>query len=167
MEAITVGSAMTNLISIGDPNDGFTVTQNSGSSSYIWKSYTIGTVGIGAISNGLITTLGLLSNNFLERKEELFITALNNLLKRAEFLQLSAQLSSNELTEEEFDNEIESNPGKYVVNINYLENERDIEIISSIVQKLDRPISMDDVAEIFSIEYNSLNDAISKIFLNR
>ena len=90
-------------------------------------------------------------------KEELYITAINNLNKKNEFLQLSTQLDNEIITNEEFDNELELNEGRYLIKINNDFNEEHFRFITEILPKLDRPFSSDEVSEMFSAPIDDVN----------
>lgn len=90
-------------------------------------------------------------------KEELCLVAIKNLFKKAEFLQLSLQLSENLITEDEFENEISVNPEKYVIDIKESENPEYIEIIKNIIIKIGKVFTIDEVSELFSIDVRSIN----------
>ncbi len=103
-----------------------------------------------------------LKKNYL-RKVELLSLALKNSIRKNEFLQLSLELANKFITEKEYDAEIENNHTKYVIPIDNSNNESDFKIIYSILEKLNIEITIDEVAELFSIEYDSLYQHIKSL----
>ena len=103
-------------------------------------------------------------HNFREMKKEFYyITAITNLIKKTEFLQLLIQLEEKSITEEEYEKEIEDNPSKYIIDTDYLKSQDDLTLISEIVNKIGVSMRTDDVAEIFSLELNSLNNGLKAL----
>jgi hypothetical protein len=94
------------------------------------------------------------------RKEDLCITAIKNLIKKVNFLQLINQLNEGGLTERKFQKELKQYPSKYIIETDYLKFIDDVSVISEIVEKVGIEQSIDEVAEMFSIEYNSLCSAL-------
>lgn len=100
--------------------------------------------------------------SFSKEKENLYIIAIENLLKRINFLELLQENSNKSITYEDFLNEIERNPKKYTVEIKSNNNPNILKIISEIILKIDPSIkdfSTSDVLEMFSIQ----NDKLLKI----
>ncbi len=104
-------------------------------------------------------------NNFSYnlKKENLYVTAIVNLIKKTEFLQLLIQLSEKSITEAEYDKEIEENPSKYIIETDYLNSLDDLSIIGEIVRKIGLSMQTDEVAEMFSIELSSLNNGLTAL----
>jgi len=98
-------------------------------------------------------------NNY-EAKEDLYITALDNLLKKVDYLHLTMQLDQNLIDENEFDKELE-NEDKYLIKINENFKNIDLNLILSITNKLkNRNFSSDEISELFSIEVEKIEDYI-------
>lgn len=96
-----------------------------------------------------------------ESKEELYLTALDNLLKKVDYLHLTLQLDQNLIDEEEFDKELEENEDKYLIKINHDFNSVDLQLIMSITSKLkNRKFSSDEISEIFSVDIDKIEDFI-------
>jgi len=89
--------------------------------------------------------------------------AIKNLIKKNEFLQLSLQLSEKLITEDEFENELENNPDKYLIQMNFLDQPGHIHILSGILNRIGRTFNTDEVSELFSIDIQSLNSHIRTI----
>lgn len=119
------------------------------------------------ISNEKIKDMAYTLNNIntTSIKENFYITAIRNLIKKAQFLQLVNQLSEKGITEEDFEKELEFNSSKYIIETNYLSNNTDIFILSEIVESIGSELSVDDVAEMFSFEFNSLNKSLKNALL--
>lgn len=91
-----------------------------------------------------------------KRHKELCYIIINNLFKKTNFLQLTIQLLEEQITEEEYEKEIKDNTNKYVIEINdYFTDQRDIGILFDIVKKISHTLTLDEVAEISSL--NSYN----------
>jgi|ADurb_Total_1213_FD_contig_31_1419976_length_648_multi_2_in_0_out_0_1 hypothetical protein len=94
-------------------------------------------------------------------KQDLYTTALTNLLKKINFLELHQQLLNNEITEEEFDNYLNHDSVKYTIQMNKsistLEKHLIIQIISRIGTDI-KEFSYSDIEELFSIKYNNLSN---------
>lgn len=97
-------------------------------------------------------------NNYHERLTELQNVAIKNLHKTKKLLQLDLQLANGMVTETEYSNELNSNTDKYSIEMKPMMNEDDIYVINDIVRSagIDENISVDEISEIFSIEYYSL-----------
>jgi hypothetical protein len=98
-------------------------------------------------------------------RNDFCIVAIRNLLKKNEFLELSLQLSEKLITETEFEKEIESNPEKYIITLNRLENPFQLHIISSILTKIGGTFKIDEVSELFSLDTRSINKDLKGIGL--
>lgn len=91
--------------------------------------------------------------------------AIENLIKKTEFLQLALQLSDKLITEDEFENELQNNTEKYLIQMKQLEQPGHIHIMAEILGRLGRNFNIDEVSELFSIEIQSLNKNIEAIGL--
>lgn len=93
-------------------------------------------------------------------RNEYCIVAISNLLKKNEFLQLSLQLSEKLISEEDFEREVENNPGKYIIE---MANEQvNLNVISSILSKIGRSFTTDQVSELFSVDPRILKSQLNK-----
>ncbi|MFW6047262.1 MAG: hypothetical protein ACOCP4_05710 [Candidatus Woesearchaeota archaeon] len=101
--------------------------------------------------------------DFYQKKELFYIKALKNLIIQNNFLELALQLEEGHITEEEYDKEIDAHPEKYVVYMDYLENQKDLGIIKSIIKKVGGEYTRDEVEELFSID----TENIESIFLDQ
>jgi hypothetical protein len=89
-------------------------------------------------------------NQLNSLRNDYCVLAIRNLIKKNEFLQLSLQLSEKLISEDEFENEVETNPERYIIK---LDNEQvNLSVISNILSKIGKSFTTDQVSEIFSID---------------
>lgn len=105
------------------------------------------------------------TNHLNNLRNDYCIIAIRNLIKKNEFLQLSLQLSEKLISETEFENEIERNPEKYIIQLNKLDNQIHLHIISNILTKIGTTFNVDEVSELFSIDTRSINSELKAIGL--
>ena len=97
-------------------------------------------------------------------KEEFLITAVKNLRRVIAFHQLHDDLQTGQITEAEFEKEVEENHDKYTIPIRPMEDENDIFLIQEIVGEIGLvDVSCDDVGELFSIDARDIVKAIEKL----
>lgn len=89
--------------------------------------------------------------DYLKKKEVYLFKIIQNLLKKNHFLQLSLELAEGQITEEEFENELDSNINKYMIDVDQIAEAEDIRIIANIIKKIGQDFSIGDVAEMFGI----------------
>lgn len=90
-----------------------------------------------------------------EEKEELYIRALRNLYRKLDFMELNQSLDMSDITEEEYDNELETHEDKYLIPApTGAPSLQQIIQITDILKRLGREknISVDEVSEMFSLE---------------
>lgn len=96
-------------------------------------------------------------------KQELYVTAIVNLLKKVNFLELNQQLLNNEISDDEFDNLLTSESFKYTIQMNKtispVEKNLIIQIISQIGSNI-KEFSISDIEELFSIKINCLSNSL-------
>jgi hypothetical protein len=93
--------------------------------------------------------------NYNKSYQKYCITAINNLIKKNEFLQLKLQVSEKILDQEEFDKELQENEEKYLIKLIPLECQDDIFVINDIVKNINGELDVDEVGELFSIDPDS------------
>lgn len=98
-----------------------------------------------------------------QREKDFCIVAIKNLLKKNRYSELSLDLAEEVITEEEFDQEIDRNPQKYTIDINYLESKMEAKIIANIVSKISENLTVDEVSEIFSVDSDDLEKKLSNL----
>lgn len=97
-----------------------------------------------------------------KRHKELCCILINNLFKKTSFLQLTIRLLENQISEEEYENEITSHPEKYVIDINkYFDDSRDLKILFDIVKNIKHSLTLDEAAEIFSLDPHDVEKNIA------
>ncbi len=103
----------------------------------------------------------VLKENFISirdkllKKENFYITAVKNLLKKINFLELYQQLLEDQITESEFNEEIERESSKYIIDIKELQDPDDLTIILDIVNKITfdlKDFSLNEINELFSVD---------------
>lgn len=101
-----------------------------------------------------------------QRSETLLIEAIRNFIKKINISELNESLNEEEITEEEFDAEINKNAFRYVINLNNITSQDDAIIISELVQKIGfdlRDLSTSEVSELFSVKEHQLVSYINAI----
>lgn len=94
-------------------------------------------------------------------KQDLYIIAIKNLLKKINFLELHQQLLNSDISEEEFDNYLENESFKYTIQMDRNSSSLEKNLIVQIISKIDpviKEFSLSDIEEMFSIKYNSLSN---------
>jgi len=97
-------------------------------------------------------------------KDNYCFTAINNLIKKNNFLQLSLQLSENQITEEDFEKELDENIGNYLIEMKNLVNSSELKIISNILLSIGKSFSVDEVSELFSVDLKSMNNELLTLY---
>ena len=95
-----------------------------------------------------------------QKKEFLYINALKNLIIQKNFLDLALQLEEGNITEEEYDNEIDTYPEKYVADADLLVQSDDIAIIKDIIKNMGMHLTIEEISEIFSLDTEQLETKI-------
>lgn len=91
-------------------------------------------------------------------KENLYIKAIENLLKQKEYLNLVYQASNNLISNDEFNEELEKNEEKYLIKIDNNFDNRKFQILIKALEKIKYNFSDDDISEIFSMETNNISN---------
>ena len=125
-------------------------------------------VKVAAISDGVRTAfVGVADNKSINivtsvnRMSQLLIRAVNNRTRERNYFRLYSQLLEGEITEEDFDKEIDDNENEYVVANNETADKTDIEIALSVSPQLMDVKDVDDMADIFSFDIRSIRKSIS------
>lgn len=103
--------------------------------------------------------------HFYDRKEKLYLTGIKNLLKKVNSLELFQRLSNDEMSEDEFEQEISSNKDLYSIEVNRNYIQLDVDLILGITNSLSDQLknhTVNDISEMFSIP----SEALLKITLN-
>ncbi len=96
-------------------------------------------------------------NYFRETENIMLYTVIRNLIKKNSFLQLSIQLAEEQISEDEFDVEIDNNPENFIIDLQYLKDKNELIIISEIIKRIGKDFSVDEVSEMFSIDLSEVN----------
>lgn len=102
-------------------------------------------------------------NLFQNKKDKYCIKAIRNLIIKNNFLELSLELSEDQITEDDYSKEIESNPDKYIIDIKYIKDPNDIKAMNDIIKKIGFEFSIDEVAELFSLDSKDLENNVAQI----
>jgi len=102
------------------------------------------------------------------QKEEFFLTAIKNLIKKNNYLNLIIKQKEGTITQKEFDKEIKDNPKKYVIEQYNLKDPNNITFVIEIYRKLEKffketnneNIGIDEIAELFSINIKQFIDTV-------
>ena len=89
-------------------------------------------------------------------KDFLYMEAITNLIKKTKFLQLYIQLAEEQITDEEYEQELSKNPDEYFINLKEINSELDFAALVLIMQALPKNMSVDEVSEIFGLKSHSL-----------
>ena len=95
-------------------------------------------------------------SNFSECKDRLFYRAIGNLVKKTEFLQLYIQLAEGQISEDEYEKELEGNSEKYFIHLKPIDSEQHFKALIDILQKCPNSFSIDEISEIFGISTDSI-----------
>lgn len=89
-----------------------------------------------------------------EEKESLYLQALRNLYRKIDFIELNQALESEDISEEEFDKELEENEDRYLIpSPTVVPTVKQVIQVSEIMKKLGREkSSVDEVSEVFSLD---------------
>lgn len=97
----------------------------------------------------------------IDRMSQLLIRAVNNRTRERNYFRLYNQLLEKEITDEEFDKEIDEKEDDYVVLNNEEADINDIEVALSLCPYLKDVKDVDDMADIFSFSGNSINRSLA------
>lgn len=112
----------------------------------------------GVIENGTINIVSTESN----RLNELLVRAVNNRTRERNYFKKYCELLDGELTDDEFDNEIEQNGDDYVVPAGKDADIRDIELAMQVVPQLKGIKTTDDFTALFSFSDDSIQKCIAE-----
>ena len=102
-------------------------------------------------------------NHLNQKRDNYCVLAINNLIKKNEFLQLNLQFAENQITEDEYEQELETNTDRYIINLDNTLEPNDINVIGNILHSIGRKFNTDEVAEMFSIDIHTLNSNIKAL----
>ncbi|MBR4536191.1 MAG: hypothetical protein IKO62_05985 [Bacteroidales bacterium] len=108
-----------------------------------------------AASRGRANIHSWVKDYLSEEKEELYLRALRNLYRKLDFMELNQSLEMSDISEDEFDKELETHEDKYLIPApSGTPSQQQIIQITDILKRLGRENSMsvDEVSEMFSLE---------------
>jgi len=89
-------------------------------------------------------------------KDYLYNEAIVNLMKKSKFLQLYIQLIEDQITEEEYEVELNENSNEYFINMKELTSDLDYTALLLVLNNLPKNLNVDEVSEVFGIKTKSL-----------
>ena len=118
-----------------------------------------------AASKGQTTVQSWVKDYLSEEKEDLYIRALRNLYRKLDFIELNQSLDMSDISETEFNHELESNEGKYLIPApTGKPTLQQIIQITDILKRIGREknMSVDEVSEMFSLEMDKASDVLAE-----
>lgn len=102
-------------------------------------------------------------DNFMkvQRLSELLLRAVNNRTRERNYFRIYSELLEGELSEDEFDKEIDTNGDNYVIPAGECANMEDIGIALKISPSIKDVPDVDEMASLFSFSHKSIQKAIS------
>lgn len=91
-------------------------------------------------------------------REKMLVHAVNNRTKERNYYQLYSRLLENEISDEEFDNELETNPDKYVISTDIVPTDdefQDAILLSGYIMDTD---TTGDIESLFSFQGKAFNE---------
>lgn len=95
-----------------------------------------------------------------DRLKELMTRAVNNRTRERNYFKLYCEMLDGNITEEEFDKEIEEHEDKYIIKQDKDASIEDIEVALEVSPSLMNITSPDDMAEVFSFSEKSMQKSI-------
>ena len=92
----------------------------------------------------------------VDRLAELLIKAVNNRTRERNYFKRLIELFQNEITEEEFDKEIENNEDEYVITANETPTREDLVLACEVAKHIKDVKDIDDLAALFSFNQESM-----------
>lgn len=89
-------------------------------------------------------------------KDYLYSEAIVNLIKKSKFLQLYIQLIEDQISEDEYEQELNENSDNYFINMKELNSSLDYAALLLVMRNLPKNITLDEVSEVFGIKTHSL-----------
>ena len=96
----------------------------------------------------------------MDRMSQLLIRAVNNRTRERNYFKLCNQLLDKEITDEEFEKEIDENEDNYVLSNNEEADMNDIEVALSLCDYLKDVNDVDVMADLFSFSDNSIRKSL-------
>jgi hypothetical protein len=100
---------------------------------------------------------------FQNLREEFYVTAIDNLIKKNDYLQLTIQFDQDLISDKEFDAELDNNESKYLIKMNPDFRTEYFKVINDIIPRLKRNFSSDEISELFSAPIEIVNSYIQSV----
>lgn len=109
-------------------------------------------------SNGKSTKNTWIESFLSQGKEDLYVRFIKNLYKKIDFMELAQSLESGEITEDEFDSELDQNEEQYLIPCPEQEpTQQQVIQAADIIKRINRvqKMSVDEASELFSLNLES------------
>lgn len=134
----------------------YTAYQNDGSSVIAIQDNNKDRVTFAGVAN----KARFFSISTADRLKELMTRAINNRTRERNYFKLYCDMLGGNITEDEFDREIEQNEDKYIIKQDCDASIEDIEVALEVSPSIMDVKSPDDMAEIFSFSEKSMQKSI-------
>lgn len=134
----------------------YTAYQNDGSSVIAIQDNNRDRVTFAGVAN----KARFFSISTADRLKELMTRAINNRTRERNYFKLYCDMLGGNITEDEFDREIEQNEDKYIIKQDCDASIEDIEVALEVSPSIMDVKSPDDMAEIFSFSEKSMQKSI-------
>lgn len=134
----------------------YTAYQNDGSSVIAIQDNNKDRVTFAGVAN----KARFFSISTADRLKELMTRAINNRTRERNYFKLYCDMLGGNITEDEFDKEIEQNEDKYIIKQDCDASIEDIEVALEVSPSIMDVKSPDDMAEIFSFSEKSMQKSI-------
>lgn len=134
----------------------YTAYQNDGSSVIAIQDNNKDRVTFAGVAN----KARFFSISTADRLKELMTRAINNRTRERNYFKLYCDMLGGNITEDEFDQEIEQNEDKYIIKQDCDASIEDIEVALEVSPSIMDVKSPDDMAEIFSFSEKSMQKSI-------
>lgn len=134
----------------------YTAYQNDGSSVIAIQDNNRDRVTFAGVAN----KARFFSISTADRLKELMTRAINNRTRERNYFKLYCDMLGGNITEDEFDQEIEQNEDKYIIKQDCDASIEDIEVALEVSPSIMDVKSPDDMAEIFSFSEKSMQKSI-------
>lgn len=94
---------------------------------------------------------------FKDAREPLYHRGIANLLKKIDFLKLYIQLIEEDITEDEYEEELEKNGKIYAIDITTETTENELFNILDIAKEIPKKLTASEVSEIFGVDVSNPN----------
>lgn len=99
--------------------------------------------------------------NANDKMISLLIRAINNRTRERNYFRKYCELLEQEITDEEFDREIEDHPDDYAISTDQIASREDMALALSISPRIMEVDSVEDLSDLFSFEHTSVMNLIS------